>query len=193
MSKVIGQITHAWKRLGMPLERKDDWGLEIFDEMGGNAIKKEVMEEGENEHRKWWGGKKGRWEEKRSSKQATFASSLHLSLASAAQKAALATCCHLALPCKQPHCHFLLTSTLFGPICISQTILPYSITVASSIPALFFHISVVFQFITIRDHKLLPPVNTHSQKSISKGRSRICYRTSTCFLLGFDCKSQLFL
>ena len=57
----------------------------------------------------------------------------------------------------------------------------------------FFHISVVFQFITIRDHKLLPPVNTHSQKSISKGRSRICYRTSTCFLLGFDCKSQLFL
>ena len=53
MSKFIGQITHAWKRLGMPLERKDDWGIEIFDEMGGNAIKKEVMEEGENEHRKW--------------------------------------------------------------------------------------------------------------------------------------------
>lgn len=83
-------------------------------------------------------GKKGGWEEKRSSTQATFASSLHLSLASAAQRAALATCCHLALPCKQPHCHFLLTSTLFGPICISQTILPYSITVASSIPAFFF-------------------------------------------------------
>lgn len=37
----------------MPLERKDDWRIEIFDEIGGNVIKKEVMDERENGHRKY--------------------------------------------------------------------------------------------------------------------------------------------
>lgn len=57
----------------------------------------------------------------------------------------------------------------------------------------FIYISVALQIITLRDHKILPPVNTCSQKSISKEESRIYYRISTCFLLGLDCKSPLFL
>lgn len=105
------------------------------------------------------------------------------------RRAALPTQCHLVLPYKQPWCHFLLTSALFGPECIST--LFHDCCLLSLCPS--FYISVALQIITLGNHKLLPPDNTRSQKSISKEGSRIYYRTSTCFLSGLDCKSPLFL
>lgn len=74
---------------------------------------------------------------------------------------------------------------------LPPTTLHYSITIASLASVLLS----IFQLLSksLRDHKILPPVNTCSQKSISKEGSRIYYRISTRLLWGLDCKSPLFL